>query len=708
MNTLITPAKLEEHVLIVDDEPDVVEVLLECASKTPAKTFGTTNLTEAENFLRGNTVFLLLVDFRMPLEDGLSFFERMKAIQPSLNAALITAHADKTAALRSIKLGLTDLIEKPFKVGEIVSLINTHYTKKIAALEADAAAIRAIAEGFVQEAAEILDGVDALLLEFESSQGNERHIVDNLYRRVHTIKGCSRSIPGTESIFQIAHTWETLLSKYRDGSRAVCPDDIDNMLKASDALKKCIQSLLSESPFVPDTEQIVKSLSLQSPAQAVITNDDGIIWVEQPPSSASEPKTQPACAPQNTPQAQAHQNDTAATMTVSTQKIDSFMEITGELVVLRNSLQSVLETLICDGSVGARAVKPFAKELSDITARLQRDVLAMRRVRVDSVTRNLQRTVREVARGLNKEIRLEIDGGETEIDKNIAKHLSASLIHIVRNSCDHGIETPEERLAKGKSREGVIALQASTRNGVIEVRVKDDGRGLDRERILNKALEKGMLNPQNSAKLSDTEVFDFIFGAGFSTATKVSDVSGRGVGMDVVRNELNAVNGSVRIESVAGAGATFVLVIPEIQSVAVQKLIVFSLGQYKIALPMAAVSTVFRFTERSVVRHPSRAEIEFENQLQPLIRPHDLFHSLSESAPNHQRDTVRMGVLLSHKKHRLVLEVEDIDRQIDAVVRPLDGSTRNVPACNGIALLSDEALAYTLSPDRLVERVFAR
>jgi two-component system chemotaxis sensor kinase CheA len=697
----------EEFVLIVDDEAEVLEVLAECAAKAGVPCKSTTSTVEAEQILAGAKPFLMLIDFRMPVEDGLTFFERMKKSYPALEAVLVTGNADKAAAMRSIKVGVLDVIEKPFKVSEIVKVISARREMRAEILAEEARALREISEGFVQEAGEILQGIDALVMELENSAGGDRHIVDNLYRRVHTIKGCARSIPNTEAIFQISHAWESMLSAFRDKKRVANSDDVDSMLLAADALRQSIQTLLTATPFRPDVEKLLALFAVpQEPTN--LQDDDGIIWVEAPPSAvpASAGVGVPAPRVAGLNSVRPSVSDTSSVVTVQTQKIDSFMEVSGELVVLRNSMQSVLDGLIRDGAGVARSLKPLVKELSEITTRVQQEVLSIRRVRFDSITQSLQRTTREVARSLKKEIAFHVDGGETEIDREITKRLSAALVHLVRNSCDHGLETPEERLAAGKPREGKVAVRASVRNGFVEVSVCDDGRGLSREKILAKAIENKMIVSEKADRLSDADVYGLIFAPGFSTAKVVSEVSGRGVGMDVVRTEMEAVGGVVRIDSKQGVGSTFSVTIPEIRSVMVEKLVVFSVGEIKIALPMASVSTIFRFSEKSIVQHPTRAEIEFQDRLQPFLRPHDLFKSLAAQQSEDLPTSERMGVLVIHKNRRVVLEVKDIDKQIDAVVRPLDESTKNVNACKGIALLSEEELAYALSTEKLMEFVY--
>lgn len=711
-NCLASAATIKEHILIIDDEPEVVEVLLECARKAGANALGATSTVEAEQLLKTHTVFFMLIDFRMPQEDGVTFFERVREFYPSISAILVTAHADKSAAIRAMRANILDVIEKPFSTAAIVACVRTQVQKRLDAIAAESLALRAIAEGFVQESQEILNGIDSILLELEHAQGQERHIIDNLYRRVHTIKGCARSIPNTESVFQVAHAWETLLSAFREGTQTVSNSHIDNMLAAADTLKNLIENLFDEQQPAVDVAPLLCLLAPQKKNEPEALADDGIIWVTPPPGSDTQQTAQKnlaiATVSNNATQSSQHtpKPDSEASVLVNVKKIDSFLEVTGELVVLRNSLQSMLEGLIREGSVGARAVKPFAKELSEITARLQKDVLAVRRVRFDSMTQSLQRAVRETSRNLKKEIRLHIEGGESEVDRDIAKRLSAALIHIVRNACDHGIETPDERIANGKPREGKIEIIAHARIGRFEVVAKDDGKGLNREKILAKAIEKGIVKAELGIKLPDSDVFNFIFAPGFSTATVVSDVSGRGVGMDVVRTEISAVGGTVCIQSTAGQGASFHIAIPEIRSVLVEKLVVFSLGETKIALPMSSVSTIFQFTRQNVVEHPTRAEIEFQNQLQPILRPHEIFYSLKTAAQNLEVNETRMGVLLKHKNLRLALEVKDIERQIDAVIRPLDATTKNIPACTGIALLSDDEMAYALSAEKLFEKAY--
>ena len=335
-------------------------------------------------------------------------------------------------------------------------------------------------------------------------------------------------------------------------------------------------------------------------------------------------------------------------------------------------------------------------QLARITAELQKTSMSMRLVPIGQLFQRVSRQVRDLARKMGKPAELDISGEETEIDRTIVEELADPLMHMVRNSLDHGIEEPDERAASGKNPVARIGLRACHQAGHIVIEISDDGRGLNAERILAKAMEKGLLaNPET---LSESDVFHLIFEPGFSTAAEVTDVSGRGVGMDVVRRQIQKLRGHVEIQSRIGKGATFTLKVP--LTLAIIDGLVVGVGAERYILPLFAVREMFRPAADAMFTVRNRAEmVMVRGSLLAVVRLHRKFGVKPRSEdPCHGLLIVAEG-----QGQRFCLMVDELIGKQEAVIKSLGDTFRNIPGIAGGAILGDGRVALILDLSGLIK-----
>lgn len=378
-----------------------------------------------------------------------------------------------------------------------------------------------------------------------------------------------------------------------------------------------------------------------------------------------------------------------ATLRVETSKIDTLVNLAGELVITQSMLTLIGNEL--GGELGER-LKTALNELERNTREMQEAVMSVRMLPVSFVFNRFHRLVRDLSEQLGKNVNLVIEGGNTEIDKGMIEKLVDPLTHLVRNSLDHGIEKPEKRIAAGKSEAGVLSLKASQRGGSIVIAVHDDGGGLNRERILQKARENGMALPEN---MTDKQVWQLIFAAGFSTAAEVTDVSGRGVGMDVVRKNIEALGGRIDIDSVAGEGATFEIQLP--LTLAIVDGMSVSVGNQIYILPLVhIIESIQPQTEQLKFLAKERL-LRVREEYLPLLN----LYQLMEIEPQAKTPEAGIVVLLESNNKRFGLCVDALVGQQQVVIKSLEKHYRRIPGVSGATIMGDGSVALILDVESL-------
>src|SRR5450759_1217992 len=497
---------------------------------------------------------------------------------------------------------------------------------------------------FGTETNESLDVVDVELVRFEQDPNNAK-ILDNVFRLVHTIKGTCGFL-GLPRLEALAHAAETLMGKFRDGVPAT-NDAVTLILSTIDRIKQMLESLEREQrepdggddDLISDLERMVERLAPSAapaaPQYAVGTLTPQVLERPLRPCEVSLdelervfretavdlPATKPA---KSVPaEATAKDDDTAKaanqSIRVTVDTLEHKMTMVSELVLTRNQLLEIVRRY------EDSEFKAPLQRLSNVTAELQEGVMKTRMQPIGNAWQKLPRIVRDLSNELGKQIDLEMQGAETELDCQVLDLIKDPLTHMVRNSADHGLETPAKRRAAGKPENGRIRLSAYHEGGYIIIQVADDGRGLDTERIKAKAVAQGLVSEADIEKLSEAQIHKFIFAPGFSTAAKITNVSGRGVGMDVVRNNIDQIGGTIDVKSVAGVGLSFTIKIP--LTLAIVAALIVEAGGDRFAIPQLSVVELVRARrdgEHRIERIKDTTVLRLRDKLLPLARLSEL------------------------------------------------------------------------------------
>ncbi|HXL67796.1 MAG TPA: chemotaxis protein CheW [Xanthobacteraceae bacterium] len=519
---------------------------------------------------------------------------------------------------------------------------------------------------FLTETHENLDVVDVELVQFER-EPNNREILAKVFRLVHTIKGTC-SFVGLPRLEALAHAAEALMGRFRDGM-PVTTDAVSLILSTIDRIKDILDAL---------------EHSAQEPPGA----DDDLI-------GALDRMAERAAAPAPAKAAPAERRDDsplkAATLRVQVDTIEQLMTMVSELVLTRNQLLDIARR-----HDDTEFKAPLAR-LSHVTVELQERVMKTRMQPIGNAWSKLPRMVRDLAHELGKEIDLEMHGGDTELDRQVLEQIRDPLTHMVRNAADHGIETTAERNAAGKPGRATIRLSAFHQGGNIIVELSDDGRGLNAERIRAQAVTQGIVSAEEAEKLGDAQVHKLIFTPGFSTAAAVTSVSGRGVGMDVVQNNIDEIGGTIDVKTQRGRGTTFTIKIPLTLAI-VSALIVECQGE-RFAVPQLAVVEVVMSETNAEHRvepiHDSRV-LRLREQLLPLESLRTLLQP-APLAPASQEDGFIVVMQVAGRGFGIV--VDQVLHTEEIVVKPLSAKLRQVGLFSGSTILGDGSVILILDPN---------
>ncbi|WP_374502181.1 chemotaxis protein CheA [Pseudoxanthomonas sp.] len=573
-----------------------------------------------------------------------------------------------------------------------------------------------IAADFLIEAQEILDRLGEQLVTLEQDPSDSEQL-NAVFRGFHTLKGGAGFL-GIQPMVNLCHAAEETLGLVRAGQATLEPQHFDAAQQSLDWLQQMLDAIgAGEDP--PHAPQIlidqfdVQGHAAPAPKPAtppaagaaaasggdLISDDefealldqlhgDGVPTTVAAPSPAPPPRPQPAPkpAPAGKPVAKAG-GETEQTIRVDTKRLDAIVNLVGELVLSRNRLKT-LRARIRDEELD-RAVSG----LDIATARLQTAVMRTRMQPVGKVFSRFPKVARDVARQLQKEVDLELVGADTELDRNLVEALADPLVHLVRNAIDHGIEVPSLREACNKPRQGHVRLSAQQEGDFVTIEIRDDGAGIDPERLRVKALEKGLIDPEAAARLSHDECLQLVFLPGFSTKAEVTDISGRGVGMDVVQSRIRELSGQITIHSDVGRGSRFVIRVP--LTLAILPTLLVQAGDPVYALPLARVMEVLHAPSESLRWFDGQAVLDRQSHTLPLV---DLRHWLRVDPVMAPLLTI---VVLQMGEQRFGLIVDQVRGREEVVIKPLPRAVRGLPGYAGATLIGDGRMALILDVDGL-------
>ena len=609
---------------------------------------------------------------------------------------------------------------------------------------------------FLTETFESLDVVDVELVKFERDPNNEA-ILSNIFRLVHTIKGTCGFL-GLPRLEALAHAAETLMGKYRDGA-PVTGEGVTLILTTLDRIKAILADLEATEAEPagddPDLIQQLEALSIAAegaPAEAAPVTPEPVAAETETPArelkpgevslddlerafqeaegpdatvaAAPEPEPEPelAAAPEPAPEpvpepevaaspaaAEGKRESSVANQSirVNVDTLENLMTMVSELVLTRNQLLEMVRRL--DDS----EFKVPLQRLSNVTAELQEAVMKTRMQPIGNAWQKLPRIVRDLSNELGKKIELEMVGADTELDRQVLDLIKDPLTHMVRNSADHGLEMPDQRVAAGKSETGKIRLRAFHEGGHIIIEIADDGHGLDTDRIREKVLEKGLASASEIETKTDAQIHKYIFAAGFSTAAAVTNVSGRGVGMDVVRTNIELIGGSIDLTSVRDKGTTFTIKIPLTLAI-VSSLIVESGGQ-RFAIPQLSVVELVRAkagSDARIEKINSTPVLRLRSKLLPLVYLDELLHLNTSDMDDDGEGRVCTSerpeafiVVAQVGSAQFGIVVDTVFDTEEIVVKPSATMLRDITMFSGNTILGDGSVIMIIDPNGIAQRV---
>jgi two-component system chemotaxis sensor kinase CheA len=568
---------------------------------------------------------------------------------------------------------------------------------------------------FYAEAVDHLQQIEAALLVLDHEPGNQESL-NSIFRSFHTIKG-NAGFLGLVPMHTLAHEVESLLDLARNHQLTLTPAIITEILRSRDALQELTQqvALALEKGQLPSqiipvghliraVKRLAESRGAAAPAEpAPAPAPAAVAAPEVVPLPEAAPAPEPApvvplpgaaahAAPAQTAAGPAPKAAGGHTVRVSTEKLDSIMDVVGELVIVQSQL---IETARAHGDAGSPLQRNVA-QLGRITKELQRTAMALRMIPIKPTFQKMERLVRDLARDFDKKVTFITEGEDTELDRTVVEEIGDPLVHMVRNALDHGLETTAGRLAAGKSETGTVQLRAYHQGSNIVIELQDDGRGINPDKIYQKAIEKGVIAPGTT--LTKEECYALIFAPGFSTAEKVTAVSGRGVGMDVVKRNIEKLRGKIEIASEVGKGSVFKIKLP--LTMAIIDGLVVRVGGDRFILPSTSVQMALRPAKEHISTIHGQGEVlDLRGRLLPLHRLHRNFGIPADA----QQPWDGIVVIVESSGKSWALLVDEMVSKQEVVIKSLGAFMTGLPGVSGGAILGDGNIALILDPGSLLQ-----
>jgi len=555
-----------------------------------------------------------------------------------------------------------------------------------------------IVKEFLIESYENLDRLDRDLVNLEKNP-KDPEAMAGVFRTIHTIKGTCGFL-GFRKLEKVAHAGENLLTLLRDSKLTLNPERTTALLGMVDAIRQMLKEIESTGQDgeidYPELRERLTRLQSSSAGDSGVVADSGV-----QPSSPVPPEYKAVDVLPAQPILEAKGRDAAPeTIRVGVNLLDKLMILVGELVLARNQLLQISNTV---EDTGLQAV---SQRMNLIATELQEEVMKTRMQPIGNIWAQFPRTVRDVALGCGKEVEIEMEGKETELDKTIIEAIKDPLTHLVRNSVDHGIELPEVRLQAGKARTGRLILRAFHEGGQVNIEIGDDGAGLSADRIRKKAVERGVVTPEQATRMSEREIFNLIFLPGFSTAEKVTNVSGRGVGMDVVKTNVEKIGGLVDLQSTLGRGTTVLVKIPLTLAI-IPALVVTCAGE-RYAIPQVNLLELVRLEAEEASTAIEMVHgvpvYRLRGRLLPLVYLSKELKLAANGDHGRTNDDAVNIVVLQADDRQFGLVVDKINDTEEIVVKPLRKQLKTVKTFAGSSIMGDGKVALILDVLGLAQR----
>ena len=572
--------------------------------------------------------------------------------------------------------------------------------------------MKEIVDSFIVETNEILEELDHDLVILENNSEDDE-LLNKIFRAFHTIKGTSGFL-GLEKLTSVTHKGEDILNKLRKGEAKLSSELMDVILVAYDKIKELIIVINEEKN---EDVEVTETVTYLENAIKSLENNTKIIAKKETSSKVEASKESKVIAnnaieekkegvstettiSKEKPRAVKSPKKTGdTTIRVDVERLDELLNIVSELVLGRNQLAQVYSEAVLEyeGTKLTRDLAEATKQIDLMTNELQLVVMKTRMVKIGKVFNRFPRVVRDLSKEVEKSVNLVIKGEETELDKTLIEEINDPLVHLVRNSVDHGIELPEDRIAKGKDPKGTLTLSATHEGNHVIISIEDDGKGINPEIIKAKAIEKGITTKEKAEDLSDTEIFNFIFAPGFSTAAKVTNVSGRGVGMDVVRTNVTKLRGMINIESKVDVGTKIIVKLPLTLAI-IAGMVVRSRDEV-LVIPLSSVVEVLRVHTDEIYTVNNSPVIKVRDRVIPIVSIDRLLYSEKEKE---ETKVFQFVVIVGVAEKVFGIKVDEMIGQKEVVIKSLGSYLGNIEGIAGSSIMGDGRVVMILDVAELL------
>jgi len=604
--------------------------------------------------------------------------------------------------------------------------------------------MKEIVDSFIVETKEILEQLDTDLVLLEDSP-NDTDLLNKIFRAFHTIKGTSGFL-GLVKLPKVTHKCEDILNKLKKGEAEIDSVLMDGILEAFDTIKELVDFIETKNNEDVEVEEVIKHLAvllerIENPDNfdeegsdtSINDSDETVVNEDDLSDEEFEKLIQESFNKQNlnessdklpddntkkvTPKEIKKEKVVAKvenkspvsqvakkvddSIRVDVERLDELLNIVSELVLGRNQLAQLNNefALEYEGTKQARDLAEAARQIDLMTNELQLVVMKTRMVKIGKVFNRFPRLVRDLAKETKKNIRLVIKGEETELDKTLVEEIYDPLVHLVRNSSDHGLETEEERIKNGKNPQGVITLNAEHESNNIIITVEDDGRGIDPKKILDKAISKNIVTPEQAKELSKQDIFNLIFVAGFSTAEIVSNVSGRGVGMDVVKTNVLKLRGMIHIDSEVGVGTKIKIVLP--LTLAIIHGMIVKVNTELAVIPLNSVLEVVSAGSKEIYTINQKEVIHLRDMTIPLLSIEDILYT-SSSGKEREKQYI---VIVKIGEKTFGIKVDELIGQQEVVIKSLGKYLGDIKGVAGSTIMGDGTVVMILDLSEIISKM---
>lgn len=662
-------SNLDLKILCVDDESEILAIYGECVTEAGFTPILCTSPIIAEQRFRDelSDIVLVVSDLQMPEKSGFQFRAAILPEALTVPFVIVSAYITKEMALEAVDLKIDGFFDKPINADEFAKFIQKHTRARLESIRES----QMVEATFIEEVNVILEEIESGILALDHDRNNPEQL-NLIFRGVHTIKGSS-GVLSSDILTRYAHKYEDIISLLKKGQIEFTDHVYEVLLKGFDRIKELIAAATAKKLHKYLIADVIEDLVLSPPS--------GV-----PAVSASQESFKNAHSLTNGKKVK-------DSISVPVDILEKLSGCSGEITVIRNMVNKLVRS-IAEQNPGSNDVQSLAElleEMHKVNSTVQTLIIDLRKVPVSSLLKTVPRVFRDLGKELNKQLSLKISGEKLRVDNSLAHVLSNSLVHLMRNSADHGIEDAAIRKAANKPEAGNVSIDFREVGDEILITISDDGRGIDPDKILAKAIEKGIFPASQLAEMTPSQILEIIFAPGFSTAAKVTDVSGRGVGMDMVKTSVESVGGSISIQSVVGLGSTFTLRLPVPKSVLIITSLIVGCGDRVFALPQDSIQRVLHVdltdSSNKVKLAYFEKTLRIDDHLYPFV---SLRSVLGLDVQNDQTEPDSVSVLILKSENlEYALQVDRIYDSEEIVVKPIKSYFNPKSVFAGVTFMGD-------------------